>query len=109
MALTLHRTGVSSAAYGGWLDYVIINDGRDVGRLYEDRHSRPSAPVVLVDHDLRQSQARSYHKRACAEPGPGQGAIPDELAEVPHRTRFLMTGPRVARGRWGAWGCHGRR
>jgi hypothetical protein len=41
MALTLHRTGVSSAAYVGWLDYVIINDGRDVGRLYEDRHSRP--------------------------------------------------------------------
>ena len=24
-----------------WLDYVIVEDGRDVGRLYEDRLSRP--------------------------------------------------------------------
>ena len=41
MALTLHRTSLSSAAYRNWLDYVIVNDGREVGRLYEDRHSRP--------------------------------------------------------------------
>jgi integrase len=25
----------------GWLDYVIVQDGRDVGRLNEDRHTRP--------------------------------------------------------------------
>jgi hypothetical protein len=41
MALTLHRTGLSPATYRDWLDYVIVNDGREVGRLYEDRHSRP--------------------------------------------------------------------
>ena len=28
-------------AYRDWLDYVIVEDGRDVGRLYEDRHSKP--------------------------------------------------------------------
>jgi hypothetical protein len=39
--LTLRRTGLSSPAYRDWLDYVIVEDGRDVGRLYEDRHSRP--------------------------------------------------------------------
>jgi hypothetical protein len=32
---------LSSPAYRDWLDYVIVEDGRDVGRIYEDRHSRP--------------------------------------------------------------------
>jgi hypothetical protein len=41
MPLTLRRTGLSSPAYRDWLDYVIVEDGRDVGRVYEDRHSRP--------------------------------------------------------------------
>jgi hypothetical protein len=41
MPLTLHPTGLSSPAYRDWLDYVIVADGRDVGRVYEDRHSRP--------------------------------------------------------------------
>ena len=64
MPLTLRPTGLSSPAYRDWLDYVIVEDGRDVGRLYEDRHSPPS--VVLVDHHLRQSHARDRHKRARA-------------------------------------------
>ena len=41
MALTLHRS--LSTAYRDWLDYVIVNDGRYVGRLYEDRRSRPAS------------------------------------------------------------------
>ena len=41
MPLTLLPTGLSSPAYRDWLDYVIVEDGRDVGRVYEDRHSRP--------------------------------------------------------------------
>ena len=40
MPLTLRPTGLSSPAYRDWLDYVIAEDGRDVGRLYEDRHSK---------------------------------------------------------------------
>jgi hypothetical protein len=40
MVLSLQRTGLSSPAYRDLLDYVIVDDGRDVGRLYEDRHSR---------------------------------------------------------------------
>ena len=39
--LRLRPTGLSSPAYRDWLDYVIVEDGRDVGRLYEDRLSRP--------------------------------------------------------------------
>jgi hypothetical protein len=41
MPLTLRPTGLSSPAYRDWLDYVIVEDSRDVGRLYEDRHSKP--------------------------------------------------------------------
>jgi hypothetical protein len=27
--------------YRDGLDYIIVEDGRDVGRIYEDRHSKP--------------------------------------------------------------------
>jgi hypothetical protein len=37
---TLRRTGLSSPAYREWLDYVIVENGQDVGRLYEDRHAK---------------------------------------------------------------------
>ena len=41
MSLSLRAAGLSSPAYRDWLDYVIVEEGRDVGRLYEDRHSPP--------------------------------------------------------------------
>ena len=41
MPLTLRPTDLSSPAYRDWLDYVIVEDDRDVGRVYEDRHSKP--------------------------------------------------------------------
>jgi hypothetical protein len=41
MVLSLRRTGLSSPAYRDLLDYVIVEDGRAVGRLYEDRNSKP--------------------------------------------------------------------
>ena len=43
MALTLHRTLSTAHRNRDWLDYVIINGGRYVGRLYEDGHSRPAS------------------------------------------------------------------
>jgi hypothetical protein len=43
MALRLHRTLSTSHRDRDWLDYVIVNGGRYVGRLYEDRHSRPAS------------------------------------------------------------------
>ena len=39
--LTLCPTGLSSPAYRDWLDYVIVEDGHAVGRIYEDRHGPP--------------------------------------------------------------------
>jgi hypothetical protein len=45
MPLTLRPTGLSSPAYRDWLDYVIVADGRAVGRIYEDRHTSPDLQV----------------------------------------------------------------
>jgi hypothetical protein len=39
--LTLRRTALASPAYRDWADYIIVENGHDVGRLYEDRHSKP--------------------------------------------------------------------
>jgi hypothetical protein len=57
MALTLRFTAPSSDDRD-WLDYTIVEDGRrDVGRLYEDRHSRPElrwfwSITVYINPDL---------------------------------------------------------
>jgi hypothetical protein len=55
--LSLRRTGLSSPAYQDWEDYTIVEDGRVVGRLYEDRHSPPEyrwfwSITVYVDPKL---------------------------------------------------------
>jgi hypothetical protein len=34
-------TGLSSAAYHDWADYMVLEDGRAVGRIYDDRHNLP--------------------------------------------------------------------
>jgi hypothetical protein len=41
MPLTLRPTGLASPAYRDQLDYTVIEDGREIGRLYEDRNARP--------------------------------------------------------------------
>jgi hypothetical protein len=71
--LTLRPTGLSSPAYRDWLDYVIVENGRDVGRVYEDRHSWP---------ELRWFWSITVY----VNPKLGimtKGAIPAQLAEVP--------------------------
>jgi hypothetical protein len=39
--LTLRPTGLSSRAYRDLIDYIVIQEGRAVGRIYEDRHTLP--------------------------------------------------------------------
>jgi hypothetical protein len=39
--LTLRHTALSSPAYRDSIDYTVVKDGRAVGRMFEDRHSRP--------------------------------------------------------------------
>jgi hypothetical protein len=58
---TLRPTGLSSPAYRDWLDYVIVEDGRDVGRIYEDRNSKPElrwfwAISIYVNPVLRDAR-----------------------------------------------------
>jgi hypothetical protein len=38
---SLRPTGMSSPAYKDWADYTVFEDGLVIGRMYEDRHSRP--------------------------------------------------------------------
>ena len=37
--ITLRPSGLSSSAYRDWGDYIVLEDGRAVGRIYEDRHT----------------------------------------------------------------------
>jgi hypothetical protein len=39
--LTLRPTGLSPPVYGDQLDYIVIEDGRAIGRMYEDWHALP--------------------------------------------------------------------
>jgi hypothetical protein len=41
MALFLRPTGLSSPAYQDHADYTVTEDGRAIGRIYEDRHTLP--------------------------------------------------------------------
>ena len=42
--LTLRPTGLSSPAYRDLVDYIVIQDNRAVGRIYEDRQTLPDLP-----------------------------------------------------------------
>jgi hypothetical protein len=35
--LTMRPTGLASPAYATWEDWTVLDDGRVVGRIYEDR------------------------------------------------------------------------
>ena len=42
MPLTMRPTGLASPAYAGLEDWTVLDDGRIVGRIYEDRsHGTP--------------------------------------------------------------------
>ena len=41
MPLTLRPTGLSSPAYADQPDYIVCEDGKAIGRMYEDRHTPP--------------------------------------------------------------------
>jgi hypothetical protein len=42
LLFTLRPSGLLSPDYRDWIDYVTVEDGRDVGCLYEDRNSLPA-------------------------------------------------------------------
>jgi len=53
--LTLRSTGLSPPIYRDQLDYEVLEDGRPVGRMYEDLHALPDlrwfwSITVFVGH-----------------------------------------------------------
>jgi hypothetical protein len=42
MSLSLRRTGLSPPVYADRADYIVIDAGREVGRIYEDPHASQS-------------------------------------------------------------------
>ena len=42
MSLTVRKTGSASLAYQQWADYTVYDNGRAIGRIYEDRATRPA-------------------------------------------------------------------
>ena len=62
MPLTLRPTGLASPAYRDWADYIVLEDGRAVGRIYEDRHTLPNLRwfwSITVYVDPKQSVTTS--------------------------------------------------
>ena len=41
VSLTVRKTGPASLAYQQWADYTVYDHGRAIGRIYEDRATRP--------------------------------------------------------------------
>ena len=88
MALTLRPTGLSSPAYADRLDYTIFDNGKPVGRMYEDKHA-PELPwfwsiTVYVD-------SQAWHRRVWQsdKSGGGQRTLSAKLAAVSQRRRAL--------------------
>ena len=57
MPLILRPTGLSSPVYKDRFDYTVFEDGRPIGRMYEDRHAPPElrwfwSITVYVDPKL---------------------------------------------------------
>ena len=41
MSLSMRKTGLASPAYADRFDCVVYDDGRPIGRIYDDRHALP--------------------------------------------------------------------
>jgi hypothetical protein len=78
------RCRLSSPAYRDWADYILLEDGRAVGRIYEDRHTLPGLRwfwSITMYVNPKRGITTSGRGRAWMRPN----SIPIELAEVPRR------------------------
>ena len=62
MPLTLRPTALSSPAYRDWADYIVREDSRAVGRIYEDRHTLPGLSQLAR---VRPKRQRILSARQC--------------------------------------------
>jgi hypothetical protein len=58
MPLTLGPTALSSPAYRDWADYIVREDDRAVGCIYEDRHTLPDPVAGLEGPEVVRSNPR---------------------------------------------------
>jgi hypothetical protein len=86
MALTLRPTGLASPAYRDKADWIVLDDGREVGRIYEDPGTLPALrwfwsiieyvhPSIECVHDGREptlgqakEKFRTNWEKACRLP-----------------------------------------
>jgi hypothetical protein len=75
MLRTLRPTGLSSPAYADKLDYVVCEDGKVIGRRYEDWHTLPDlrrfwSITVYVDpkQGLGATTAGGGERTDCSAP-----------------------------------------
>ena len=87
MPLTLRPTGLSSPAYADKLDYVVCEDGKVIGRIYEDWHMLPDlrwfwSITVYVDakrEALPGNAPRAWMRLKRNSSRIGSGAAPTRL------------------------------
>ena len=69
MPLTLRPTGLSSPAYVDQPDYIVCEDGKAIGRMYQDRQTLPELRWFWSITVYGRSKAGHQYERARREPG----------------------------------------
>jgi hypothetical protein len=69
MPLTLRPTGLVSPVYGHLQDWTIFEDGKPVGRIYEDVSERVVGQPLTGARDLRDSGAYCDYGQSVAKIG----------------------------------------
>ena len=85
MPLTLRPTALSSPAYRDWADYIVREDSRAVGRIYEDRHTLPGLRwfwSITMYVNPKRGITTSGRAPSLDE---AKSRFPIKLAEVPRR------------------------
>ena len=71
MPLTLRPTGLSSPAYRDQLDYIVCEDGRAIGRMYDDRRGQRAEVPDGLERAQQQpqihSRRRTEHEETCVQ------------------------------------------
>ena len=91
--LTLRPTGLSPPIYRDQLDYEVLEDGRPIGRMYEDLHALPGAAVGWrPGRRPRQAGAPAYLGRAnsCELPEQDHGILSGVLRCDRHHKRTVF-------------------
>jgi hypothetical protein len=64
MALTMRPTDLDrSPATADLDDWIVLDDGRPIGRIYQRHAGKRGRGVVLVDYYLRRTARGAEHKR----------------------------------------------